>query len=66
MTRRCRPTAHTWRIDVALAMGVALWDGFYEVLVIRTCRTCGYTEVWSGEQNVEAQTLRLHEAWEAR
>ncbi len=61
MTRRCRPTAHHWRIAAALAMGVAQVDGWYETLLVRACTTCGYTEVWHGEQSLEAQKVRLRE-----
>lgn len=62
---RCPPTAHGWHIAAALAMGVAQADGFYEGLIVRECSRCRYTECWSGEQNAQSQTLRLHEAWQA-
>ena len=66
MIRRCPRTAHTWRIYATLPMGIVQADKFYPVLIIRYCKVCGYTECWAGEQNVEAQIVRLHEAWEAR
>ncbi len=66
MTRRCAKTAHTWRTYATLPMGVAQVDGYYLVLIIRYCQACNYTECWEAEQNVDAQRIRLHEAWEAR
>jgi hypothetical protein len=60
--RSCLPTAHHWRLDTCLVMGLADAEGWYPVTLLRTCRTCQTVAMWAGEQQCTDGQVRLREA----
>ena len=57
----CLPTAHAWRLDTCLVLGLADTGGWYPVTLHRTCRTCQVITLWAGEQQLTHGHVRQRE-----